>query len=145
MNVLIINDEKWTADMIREDVDWEKCGIHKVFTAYDAASAREQIKQGDIQILLCDIEMPGENGIQLMHWVREHEYEIECIFLTCHANFSYAQEAVKLNCLDYILMPARAEEIEHVLTKVVTNIQQKQANRSRKLMKYREPKRIVRM
>lgn len=129
MNVLIINDEKWTADMIREDVSWEKCGIHKVFTAYDAASAREQIKQGDIQILLCDIEMPGENGIQLMHWVREHEYEIECIFFTCHANFSYAQEAVKLNCLDYILMPARAEEIEHVLTKVVTNIQQKQANR----------------
>ena len=129
MNVLIINDEKWTADMIREDVDWEKCGIHKVFTAYDAASAREQIKRGDIQILLCDIEMPGENGIQLMHWVREHEYEIECIFLTCHANFSYAQEAVKLNCLDYILMPARAEEIEHVLTKVVTNIQQKQVNR----------------
>ena len=64
MNVLIINDEKWTADMIREDVDWEKCGIHKVFTAYDAASAREQIKRGDIQI-----EMPGENGIQLMHWV----------------------------------------------------------------------------
>ena len=109
MNVLIINDEKWTADMIREDVSWEKCGIHKVFTAYDAASAREQIKQGDIQILLCDIEMPGENGIQLMHWVREHEYEIECIFLTCHANFSYAQEAVKLNCLDYILMPARVE------------------------------------
>ena len=46
MNVLIINDEKWTADMIREDVSWEKCGIHKVFTAYDAASAREQIKQG---------------------------------------------------------------------------------------------------
>lgn len=129
MKVLIINDEKWTADMIQEEVCWRACGIDEVCTAYDAASAREQIQQGDIQILLCDIEMPGENGIQLMHWVREHEYDIECIFLTCHANFSYAQEAVKLNCLDYILMPARTEEIEHVLTKVVTNIRRKQANR----------------
>ena len=129
MNVLIINDEKWTADMIREEVHWEACGIDEVFTAYDAASAREQIQTGNIQILLCDIEMPGENGIQLMHWVREHAYDIECIFLTCHANFSYAQEAVKLNCLDYILMPARTEEIEAVITKVATNIRQKQANR----------------
>ena len=111
MNVLIINDEKWTADMIREEVHWEACGIDEVFTAYDAASAREQIQTGNIQILLCDIEMPGENGIQLMHWVREYAYDIECIFLTCHANFSYAQEAVKLNCLDYILMPAPGEKM----------------------------------
>ncbi len=26
MTVLIVNDEKWTADMIREDVDWRGCG-----------------------------------------------------------------------------------------------------------------------
>ena len=128
MTILIINDEKWAAERIGEEVHWDSCGIDQVFTAYDAASAREQIQEGNIQILLCDIEMPGENGIQLMHWVREHAYEIECIFLTCHANFSYAQEAVKLNCLDYILMPARTEEIETVLTKVASNICQKIRN-----------------
>lgn len=129
MTVLIINDEKWTADMIREEVHWEVCGIDQVFIAYDAATARELITQGNIQILLCDIEMPGENGIQLMHWVREQNYDIECIFLTCHANFVYAQEAVKLNCLDYILMPARTEEIQSVITKVAEKIKQKQTTK----------------
>lgn len=129
MTVLIVNDEKWTADMIREDVDWRGCGVDEVKTAYDAAGAREQIMDGDVDILLCDIEMPGENGVQLLRWVREQEYDLECIFLTCHANFLYAQEAVKLNCMDYLLMPARTEEIEEVLKKVVKGIEKKRDNR----------------
>ena len=49
-----------------------------------------------VDILLCDIEMPGENGLGLLRWVREQEKEIECIFLTCHAKFAYAQEAIIL-------------------------------------------------
>ncbi len=96
--------------------------VDEVKTAYDAAGAREQIMDGDVDILLCDIEMPGENGVQLLRWVREQEYDLECIFLTCHANFLYAQEAVKLNCMDYLLMPARTEEIEEVLKKVVKGL-----------------------
>lgn len=129
MTVLIINDEVWTADMMKEEVDWAGCGVDEVKTAYDADGARKQIMEGQIDILLCDIEMPRENGIELLRWVREKEYDIECIFLTCHANFIYAQEAVKLNCLDYILMPARTEEIQEVLCKVVRGIQKKRDNR----------------
>ncbi|MDO4276272.1 MAG: response regulator [Eubacteriales bacterium] len=129
MTVLIVNDEVWTADMMKEEVDWEGCGIDQVKTAYDADGARKQLMEGQVDILLCDIEMPGENGIELLRWVREKEYDAECIFLTCHANFIYAQEAVKLNCLDYILMPARTEEIQEVLCKVVQGIQKKRDNR----------------
>lgn len=129
MTVLIVNDEVWTADMMKEEVDWDSCGVDQVKTAYDADGAREQIMEGKIDILLCDIEMPRENGIQLLRWVREKEYDMECIFLTCHANFIYAQEAVKLNCLDYLLMPARTEEIQDVIRKVVLGIQKKRENR----------------
>lgn len=129
MTVLIINDEVWTADMIKEETDWEECGIDEVLTAYDARSAREYIRTGEVDIMLCDIEMPQENGIELLRWVREMEYDTECIFLTCHANFSYAQEAVKLNCLDYVLMPARAQEIQRVIKKVAEAIVKKRNNR----------------
>ena len=125
MTVLIINDEAWTGDMIKEEVDWEQCGIDTVQIAYDAQSAREYILTGTIDIMLCDIEMPRENGIELLRWVREMQFDTECIFLTCHANFCYAQEAVKLNCRDYVLMPARAEEIQQVIKKVAETIVRK--------------------
>ena len=125
MTVLIINDEVFTAQMIQEEVNWESCGITKTLLAYTAKEAREALGHTAIDILLCDIEMPGENGIELMRWVRESGLSCECIFLTCHADFNYAQEAIRLDCQDYILMPARAEEIEEGLRKVVRRIRQR--------------------
>ena len=89
-----------------------------------------------MDILLCDIEMPGENGIELLHWVREQNMDVECIFLTCHANFAYAQEAVKLGCMDYVLLPARYEDIGESVQKVVNRRKQKQ--QGAKLQKYGE-------
>lgn len=54
---------------------------------------------------------------------------MEGIFLTCHANFAYAQEAVKLNCQDYVLMPARNEEIGRAVSDAVLRAQEKRKNR----------------
>lgn len=125
MNLLIVNDEVLTAETMKEDMDWSSYGIDKVYTAYDAESGKECITENRIDIMLCDIEMPGENGISLLRWVRENEKEIECIFLTCHASFAYAQEAISLGCQNYLLIPARYEEIGTEIRKVVIYLHEK--------------------
>lgn len=122
MNLLIVNDEKMTADNLKEKINWEQYEIEKVYVAYDAESARICMEESYIDILLCDIEMPGENGIELLRWVREQKKDVECIFLTCHANFDYAQAAISLDCQDYVLIPARNEEIGKTVQKVVNRI-----------------------
>lgn len=119
MNLLIINDEVVTAKTMAKELEWDKYEISEVYLAFDAAEAREQLKEHDVDIMLCDIEMPGENGIELLRWVRAEDMNIDCIFLTCHANFLYAQEAVKLGCMDYVLLPAKYEEIGQAIYKVV--------------------------
>lgn len=123
MKLIIVNDEKLTAQTMLKEINWENLGITEVFLAYDAKEAREIIKREAIDIALCDIEMPGESGISLLRWIREEEfgkkYCMECIFLTCHANFSYAHEALRLGCQDYVLMPARYEDIEKAVQRVV--------------------------
>lgn len=72
---------------------------------------KQEITSHSIEVLLCDIEMPGENGLALIRWIRESGYDIDCILLTCHADFNYAREAITLNCRDYLLLPAKYEEI----------------------------------
>ena len=119
MKLLIINDEKVTAQTMWKEIPWEECGIDEVFLAFDAQEAKEQLTVHEIDVMLCDIEMPGENGIELLRWVRQKQLDVECIFLTCHANFSYAQDAVKLDCMDYVLIPVRYEEIAESVRKVV--------------------------
>ena len=132
MKLLIVNDESIVADAMKEEIPWVEYGVKWVYVAYDAESAKEIIRRIDIDILLSDIEMPRENGLELLRWVREQEKEIECIFLTCHAKFIYAQDAINLRCCDYILTPAKYEDIGKSVCNVVKRIE-----------KYREERRCL--
>ena len=76
-----------------------------IFTAYDAEEARQVFKDNKVHVLISDIDMPKENGIQLLAWVNEHSPETETIILTGHADFSFAQQAVQLDSFDYLLKP----------------------------------------
>lgn len=122
MNLLIVNDEILTAETMRTDIDWKEYGIDQIFTAYDTEMGKACIQEQRIDIMLCDIEMPGENGIALLRWVRENKKEVECIFLTCHASFEYAREALQLGCQNYLLIPARYEDIGKEIYKAVEKL-----------------------
>lgn len=125
MRLLIVNDEVLTTDTMKTDICWEKYGIGDVLIAYNAKEAKECFNKNAIDIMLCDIEMPGENGIELLRWVKQHYKDTECIFLTCHADFEYAREAMTLGCQDYLLIPAKYEEIGAIVKKVITRIEEK--------------------
>lgn len=123
MILLIVNDEVFIAETMKTEIEWKKYGIDEVYIAYDVCSAKEIIKRRNIDILLCDIEMPRENGLALMRWIRDNKMEIECVILTCHAKFAYAQEALNLRCQDYVVMPVPYEEIGRIVYKVVERIE----------------------
>lgn len=128
MILLIINDERLNAETIKTDIPWRQYGIDEVHTAYDAHGAMKAIRSMPVDLMLCDIEMPGENGIELLRWARECYPEIECIFLTCHASFEYAKEAIGLGCQDYLLMPAPYDTIGDAVWKVVQRIKTRRTN-----------------
>lgn len=134
MNLLIVNDEELTAKSMEMDIEWEKYGIFKVFVAFNAMNAKEILSGNQINIVLLDIEMPEENGISLLRWIRSHEMKVECIFLTCHASFEYAKEAIALGCKEYILMPTRYEEIGEIVRKVASGISE--STEKEKLQEY---------
>lgn len=125
MNLLMVNDAVAAVQAMKDEIPWEQYGIQKIYTAYNVAEGQAVIQATAIDILLCDIEMPGEYGIALIRWIRENHYDIDCILLTCHAEFSYAQEAVTLNCQDYLLLPASYESIGATIQKVVNRRQER--------------------
>lgn len=78
-----------------------------------------------VDILLADIEMPQENGLSLVRWIRSKGLEIECILLTSHANFYYAQIAISLEICDYVIQPAATEDIVRSIEKAKDKVFQK--------------------
>lgn len=125
MTVLVIDDQINVVSGIVSGVDWAAVGVDRVLQAYNAAEAKEILLHQRIDMMLCDIEMPVESGLDLFRWVRDQQMETECIFLTAHADFDYAKEAVRLGGLDYILQPARYADIQAAVLRAAHRIETK--------------------
>ena len=119
MNILLVDDQPSVLSSLKSGLNWSALLVHNVYTALNASEAREIILSHPIDILLTDIEMPKESGLSLLRWCRENHYQFECIFLTSHADFFYAQEAIQLESFDYILQPARYEDIESAIKRSI--------------------------
>ncbi len=119
MTILIIDDDKSMIEMLKVTIDWEKLEIDTVLTAQNIAAAKLIFLEQPIDIMLCDIEMPGGSGIELLTWVREQGYGTLNIFLTNHTKFHYAQNAIKLDTLDFIGKMAPPQELEDALRRAV--------------------------
>lgn len=130
MNLLIVDDEISSIRAVSHMLDWETIGIDRCFTALSAAEARRCMEENQIDLLLCDIEMPQQSGLELLEWVNEQQLQISCIYMTCYAEFSYAQKAIQLGSEAYLLKPIDPEELKSVLTAAIQKRQALQAAQS---------------
>ncbi len=121
-SVLIVDDEVHAVKAIESAIDWDKLQISEVYTAYNIRQAKDIFSRHSVDLMLCDIEMPQGSGLELLEWVREHYSKTESVFLTCHADFHFAKQAMKLGSLDYILKPIPYAELEKVIEAATAKI-----------------------
>ena len=105
MQVLIVDDDIATVDVIEKTVDWEKLEVSGVYTAYNITNAKKILLENTIDIIISDIEMPMGSGLDLLEWFREEKLPGKFLLLTCHENFDYATYAIKYRASEYLLKP----------------------------------------
>lgn len=124
MKVLVVDDQPDVVAGILDGVNWRALHVEKAYSALSAAEAKDLLLREKIDILLCDIEMPGESGLSLVAWLQKQDRESKCIFLTAHADFPYAQKALQLGAVDYLLQPASYENIEAAIWRAAEQLQE---------------------
>lgn len=127
MKLLIVDDQVGVVTGLKRGINWTALGFDQVDCAYNALDARLSLENAVADVMLCDIEMPMQNGLDLLAWMREQGMETRCIFLTAHARFDYARDALKLGGFDYIMQPAPYAEIQKAVEKAVLDVK---ANRA---------------
>ena len=131
MNLLIVDDQDQVLEGIKSSINWRNVSeLDAVYYAHNVPEAKKIFLNRPIEILVSDIEMPGESGLELVAWVSVNFPETKCILLTAHANFDYAQDALRLKAIDYILQPVRYETLLAAVEKAAHLILQEQAARS---------------
>lgn len=120
---VIIDDETWIREGLSEHINWGMLGIELVHVFQDGLEAIRYMEDNPVDILLSDIRMPNMTGLELVARLREMEKErsmpanTKVIFLSGYGDFKYAQEALRLGAVDYLLKPSDVEEIEVALHK----------------------------
>lgn len=109
--VLIVDDESFVLDDLERNVDWKGLEVGKLYRANSVASALQIYEKYEPDLILSDIEMTGENGVELLRRLREKGVEVPFLLLTCHPDFTYAQAALRLGIADYLLKPVDYEEL----------------------------------
>lgn len=122
MNILIVDDQPNVLASLATTIDWEKTGIDDVYTASSSLAAKSILKEKQVHILLTDIEMPMENGLKLIRWIRDQQLPVECILITSHTDFLYAKQGIDLGVIDYVVQPAKNESILRAVQNAIKKI-----------------------
>ena len=128
-SILIVEDEPVIRKGIASLVDFESLGISSVLEAENGEQAIAMIQEQAPDILLTDINMPKMDGITLAQLARAEFPQLRIIFLTGYDYVDYLLSAVKLGVDDYILKPVTKIEIESLLIKVVSKLNEEEKQR----------------
>lgn len=127
MKLLIVDDQSTVVQGLLHCTNWAAMGFTVVDTALNAVDAKASLLRQEAEVMLCDIEMPMESGLDLLDWLRQRGMTTRCIFLTAHAEFRYAQEALRLGGFDYIMQPAPYEQVADAVSRALENVKEERA------------------
>ncbi len=125
ISILIVDDDIATVEVIRSSIHWSELGIDTVYTAYNVSGAKRVLVDQKVDIIISDIEMPQETGLDLLKWVRDEKLDCEFLLLTCHEKFSYATNAIHYEAAAYLTKPFDLATMVLNLQKIVTKLRQK--------------------
>lgn len=126
INILLVDDDLRAIEGIAANLNWRSLGIEKCFCVSGAREAKKRIREDNISIVIADIEMPEETGLELVEWINENTRNVVCIFLTSYADFEYTSRALRLHTCDYLLKPAPYAEVEAAVRRAVSQLGQLQ-------------------
>jgi len=107
--ILIAEDEANLRLVLQKEL--ERLG-YRVQAAPDGEAALRRLEESNVDVLLCDINMPRIDGMELLRRVHERPNPPEVIMLTGQATVETAVEAMKLGAYDYLTKPYRITELD---------------------------------
>ena len=100
--ILVVDDEERICEAVKKAL--ERIG-YIVEMSQHATAALERIHQGSLDMVICDIKMPGMDGIALLDRIKEYDPTMLVLMITGYASIESAVESMKKGAQEYIPKP----------------------------------------
>lgn len=134
--ILIVDDERIVLNGIRMMIE-EEMEITfpmDIVTVSNVPQAIELLESFHPDLLLTDIRMPVMDGFDLIRHAREKGLSMNIVILTSHADFGYAQQAIRFNVMDFILKPIDQQILKNTIERVYRQKMEKEQTRLHSVM-----------
>ena len=123
--VLVVDDEPMIVSLlstILREKGWD------VTEARSGTEGIDQLDRGRFDVILTDLIMPGDTGIDLLRAAKEIHPDVEVILMTGYATAETAIEAMRNGAFHYIMKPLKTEEVVNLVEKAYTQRQLQREN-----------------
>ena len=117
--VLVVDDHAITRDMVRTIL--RGVGFTDITVLDNGRIAWHHVKENRVRLVVCDWNMPGGSGIELLRDIRNNpQYkDLPFIMLTAEAYRESVEEALRVGVTDYVAKPFTAEMLISKITKAL--------------------------
>lgn len=128
--VLIVDDELVIRQGLTALVESFALDYRVVDTAGNAMEANRKYQLHKPDVMIIDIRMPGQSGLELIEELRAHDPALHMIILSGYADFGYAKTAITFGIDHYLLKPVDEEELRECLCTILAKLDaRKQQNK----------------
>ena len=114
MRILVVDDEQGLRHTLTLILNAES---HETRAAHDGASALEMLRQSDADLVLCDVRMPGMDGLAFLDAYKRNGGRAPVIMMSAYGDDAFAVDAIRRGAHDFIQKPFRADQVLLVLAK----------------------------
>lgn len=118
-HILVIDDERDIREGCERILSRMDC---KVFIASNGLEGLEIMDRESISIVLCDIKMPGIDGIEVLSRIRESQKETLVIMITGFATVETAIAAMKRGAYDFVSKPFTPDQLRIVVKRAIEKL-----------------------
>lgn len=122
LKLLVADDEQLERMALQQVIEGCYGTRVQVLLAVNGREAARIALEEQADIALLDIEMPGMTGLEAAAKIWEARPQCKLIFLTAYSEFRYAQEAVRLGAMDYLLKPCADRDLLAVIDKAMEGV-----------------------
>lgn len=131
--LLIADDEPLEREGLELMVERAMPGAFQMIHAENGRTAIERAEEHRPHIIFLDINMPGIDGLEALRELKRRLPDARFVVVTAYDYFAYAQESLSLGVKEYILKPAKREQVILTLKRLVGEIEREKQQRTEEL------------